>query len=48
MNVFAHAMGSKVVAEFVENEDIYNKLCASGIEYSQGYYFHKPSRELIK
>ncbi len=31
------------VAEYVENEDIFNILNDLGIDYSQGYYFGKPS-----
>ena len=40
---FAHAMGIKVVAEFVEDESIQKIVSDLGIEYSQGYYFSKPS-----
>ena len=39
---FAHKLGLKVTAEFVENEEIYNKVKELGIEYSQGYYLGKP------
>ena len=48
MNIFAHAMGSKVIAEFIENEELFNRISAMGIEYSQGYYFAKPERDLIE
>ena len=40
----------KTIAEFVENETIYNIICKLGVDYSQGYYFGKPEilkRELI-
>ena len=30
------------IAEFVENEKIYQKLRQIGVDYSQGYYFSKP------
>ena len=30
------------IAEFVENEQIYNILSELGVDYSQGYYFGKP------
>lgn len=30
------------IAEFVENEQIYNILAELGVDYSQGYYFGKP------
>jgi EAL domain-containing protein (putative c-di-GMP-specific phosphodiesterase class I) len=33
----------KTIAEFVENEEIFNKLKEIGIDYYQGYYFSKPS-----
>lgn len=33
----------RMVAEFVENEAIQNKLLEYNIDYSQGYYFSKPS-----
>ena len=38
----AKAYGLKTVAEFVENEIIYNHVKKLGIDYSQGYYFGKP------
>lgn len=33
----------RIIAEFVENESIQNKLLDYDIDYSQGYYFSKPS-----
>jgi len=42
MVVFAKEQNIEVVAEYVENEEIYNILCDLGVEYSQGYYFGKP------
>ncbi len=39
---FAHKLGVKVTAEFVENKEIYDKIRNLNIEYSQGYYFGKP------
>ena len=32
----------KVIAEYVENEEIVNLLKEFGVEYGQGYYFSKP------
>ena len=32
----------QTIAEFVENEEIYNTLCKLGVDYSQGYFFGKP------
>ena len=37
---------SRIVAEFVENEEIQNKLLRYSIDYSQGYLFSKPVPEV--
>ena len=37
---------SRIVAEFVENEEIQNKLLRYGIDFSQGYLFSKPLPEI--
>jgi len=42
INEVAHIMGIKTIAEFVENEDILDKLKEIGIDYAQGYHIHKP------
>lgn len=39
---FTKDQGIKVVAEFVENKEIYDCLCKLGVDYSQGYYFCEP------
>jgi len=39
---FAKEHDIAIIAEYVENEDIYNLLCELGVDYSQGYYFGKP------
>ena len=39
---FAKEQKLQLVAEFVENEAIYNILNDLGIDFSQGYYFAKP------
>jgi len=36
----------KIVAEYVENDDIQKKLTIYNVDYSQGYLFSKPSPEL--
>ena len=41
---FAKEMNIKTIAEFVENEGIFNKLKEMGIDYFQGYYF-SPAKE---
>lgn len=38
----AHALGKLAVAEFVENAAIAEQLTAMGVDFAQGYYFHKP------
>ena len=43
---FAHAMGIKVVAEFVEDANIQKIVEKLGIEYSQGYHFSQPSASI--
>jgi len=40
--MFAQKQGMKTVAEFVENEAVFNLVKALGIDYSQGYAFGKP------
>ena len=42
--VFAKKQGIKTIAEFVENENIYNILTNLGVDYSQGFYFGKPEK----
>jgi len=44
----AHRFGFKVVAEFVENEEIYERIKALGFDYAQGYYFGKPEALALK
>lgn len=39
---FAKEQNFKTVAEFVENEEIFNILKNLGIDYSQGYFFSAP------
>lgn len=39
---FAKDLNMETVAEFVENEEIFNKAKELGIDYSQGYYFSEP------
>lgn len=38
----AHSLGKKVIAEFVENQQICDLLRVYGVEYAQGYYIDKP------
>lgn len=43
---FAKKLGMQVIAEFVENEHIYNIVKEIGIDYSQGYLFSIPKETL--
>lgn len=42
----AHQMGIKIIAEFIHNEEVQAKVKELGIDFSQGYLFGAPSREL--
>lgn len=42
INRIGHVMGMKTIAEFVENEDILEKLTEIGVDYAQGYAVGKP------
>ncbi|RAX58937.1 hypothetical protein CCZ01_01730 [Helicobacter monodelphidis] len=44
---FAKGIGVKSVAEFVHSDRIYQIICEMGIDYSQGFYFGKPSPTLL-
>ncbi|UXY15140.1 EAL domain-containing protein [Chitiniphilus purpureus] len=41
----AHAMEKTTIAEFVENETIYDMLVEFGVDLVQGYYLDKPHRD---
>lgn len=40
----AHALGLKVIAEYVDSEAIYAWLKNVGVDYAQGYWVHEPER----
>ncbi len=42
INEVGHVMGMETIAEFVENEQILDKLRAIGVNYAQGYGIGKP------
>lgn len=44
---FAKKQKIETVAEYVENEEIFNILNELGVDYSQGYYFGKPENITI-
>ena len=37
-----------IIAEFVENEQIQDKLLEYGVDYSQGYLFSKPAPDILR
>jgi diguanylate cyclase (GGDEF)-like protein/PAS domain S-box-containing protein len=42
MTRISHLMGMKVIAEFVENDDILERIKVLGLDYAQGYGISKP------
>jgi EAL domain-containing protein (putative c-di-GMP-specific phosphodiesterase class I)/DNA-binding NarL/FixJ family response regulator len=44
IKTFAEKTSMKIIAEFVENEEIFNCLKEMGIHYGQGYYIGKPEK----
>lgn len=42
INEFAHMTGAKSVAEFVCDAEVFEKVCAIGVDYIQGYYICEP------
>jgi EAL domain-containing protein (putative c-di-GMP-specific phosphodiesterase class I) len=40
----AHALGLKVIAEYVDSEAVYAWLKELGVDYVQGYWVHEPER----
>lgn len=44
---FAKEIGCKVVAEYVEDQEIYEQVQRVGIDFAQGYYIAKPSPKLV-
>lgn len=43
IQTFAHEKGLKLIAEFVCNEKVFEKVKELGIEYIQGYYLSQPA-----
>ena len=42
INGIGHVMGMETIAEFVENDQILEKLAEIGVDYAQGYGIGKP------
>jgi len=43
---FAGQLGIETVAEFVDSQEILDKVCELGIDYSQGYFLGKPESKI--
>jgi len=43
---FSKQLGIETVAEFVDSQEIFNKVKELGIDYSQGYYLAEPQKEI--
>ncbi|MDT8386938.1 MAG: EAL domain-containing protein [Thiogranum sp.] len=43
----ARGMGMQTIAEFVENEQVYDRVCSLGVDFVQGYYLGKPQITLL-
>jgi EAL domain-containing protein (putative c-di-GMP-specific phosphodiesterase class I) len=50
INDIGHLMGMQTVAEFVENDQVRDKLKTIGVDYAQGYGLGKPQpfSEILK
>ncbi len=48
IKLFADRIDALTVAEYVENEEIYDIINEIGIDYSQGYYIGKAQEELLE
>lgn len=48
INQIGHVMGIKTIAEFVETQELANRLKTLGVDYAQGYGLHKPQPFLVK
>ena len=46
INDFGKSIGAKIIAEYVHSQEVQDIILEVGIDYSQGYYFSKPLREL--
>jgi EAL domain-containing protein (putative c-di-GMP-specific phosphodiesterase class I) len=42
INEIGHYMGKKTIAEFVENQEVLDRLKEIGVDYAQGYQIDKP------
>tara|TARA_R110001592_G_scaffold61017_1_gene185817 strand:+ start:502 stop:699 length:198 start_codon:yes stop_codon:yes gene_type:complete len=42
INDLGHEMGKRVIAESVENKEIFDHLVELGVDFAQGYFVGKP------
>ena len=42
MNEIGHIMGKKTIAEFVETQEVFDKLKDIGVDYVQGFAIGRP------
>ncbi|NOR70322.1 MAG: EAL domain-containing protein [Methylomarinum sp.] len=47
LNQLCQELGMKTLAEFVESEDIMNRLCEMGIDYAQGFHLGLPQDDFV-
>ncbi|MBF0337393.1 MAG: EAL domain-containing protein [Nitrospirae bacterium] len=45
---FAHSIDTKVIAEYVHCKEVQEIVLELGIDYSQGYYFSEPVRDITR
>lgn len=43
---FASKLGMDVIAEFVSDKEVFNKVKEMGVDFSQGYYFSEPKPDI--
>ncbi len=43
----SHSLNAEVIAEFVSEKEIQDRLIEMGVEYSQGYFIGKPSPDIL-
>ena len=44
----SHSLNAEVIAEFVSEKEIQDKLLEMGVEHSQGYFIGKPDPEILR
>jgi len=43
----SHSLNAEVIAEFVSDKDIQDKVFEMGVEHSQGYFIGRPDPEIL-